>query len=1072
MPVVLKLKRAEVATADFIVRTSGGKKFTESFENAIHYQGVIDRKPASLAALSFTSKEISGVFSFGTGNYNLVKMKSLEKGKPVYALFNDTDILRKNPFACHTDDLTGNKSPFKSPAPKSTQEIQVDNCRRVELYFECDHQLFLDNGSSVGQTVNFVTSLFNVVSAIYAQTGVVTRISETMVHTQPDNYPTGSSADALSAFDDSVSIRPPFNGDLAHLLSTVPSANGGRAYLDVLCSKGTGYSNIYPSFLPLPFYSWDVNVVTHELGHNFGSPHTQSCSWEISPGNYAMIDSCYFSEGGCYSGPRIATRGTQMSYCHLMNLGIDMSKGFGPLPGELIHTNYLNSSCLNGSVDLPALFITKPDSFCSSTNVGLNVTQVAGATYAWTGPNGFTSNVYNPVLTNISPSQAGIYSATVSKGGCSSATQTTKVSVNCINAIPQTNRTLCLPGVFSVDFIANIQPNAGNVYTVQLSNASGSFSSPTAIGYLTSTQMKGTISVSLPNGFQADSGFLVRIISSNPASIGQAEPQKLKFIALSAEPQAVDITRCQAGSFALSATASGQILWYSSANSATPLATGNTFNTPNLSSTTSYWVGSQHVKKEQIGPVLDLNSPDILMVNNTYHGLFVRVKKTLIIDSITVSPNGPGVLHFNLKDSANTFIYKSIHVPLLGNVEGEKVKIGLEISPGIYRVDAESSTVPGLLRLNNYFDYPLISEGMEILGASVPSRYYFFFDWKIRSFGCPGKRKEVKAIISTPPNPPTVQGANRCGQGTVTLQASGATAGQSYLWYTLASGGTTITGQTGASYITPVISSNTTYYVSIYASSTCESSRIPVVATINTVPNPPTTTGASHCGPATINLGASGATAGQSYVWYTVASGGTPISGTTVSGYTTPNLTATTTYYAAILGAGNCESTRQAVSAVILSVPPTPTLTLSNGYLVASIDTVYEWYKNNGLLGVFGDSLNYSLFGDGSYYAILKRANTCSAQSNTILVTQQLESINELKNIRIYPNPGNGLFTLETSVQGEWQYQIFDGLGRKVDENSTVESGKQIDLRTFASGIYTLKIQGSGIQEVIRLRKE
>lgn len=37
-----------------------------------------------------------------------------------------------------------------------------------------------------------------------------------------------------------------------------------------------------------PNYSWTVEVVTHELGHNIGSSHTQSYSW---PGG--AIDNCY-----------------------------------------------------------------------------------------------------------------------------------------------------------------------------------------------------------------------------------------------------------------------------------------------------------------------------------------------------------------------------------------------------------------------------------------------------------------------------------------------------------------------------------------------------------------------------------------------------------------------------------------------------------------------------------------------------------------------------------------------------------------------------------------------------------
>ncbi|MDZ7606679.1 MAG: hypothetical protein U5K79_14065 [Cyclobacteriaceae bacterium] len=38
---------------------------------------------------------------------------------------------------------------------------------------------------------------------------------------------------------------------------------------------------------------------------------------------------------------------------------------------------------------------------------------MVGATYAWTGPNGFSSNLQNPVINSIIAADAGVYSVTV-----------------------------------------------------------------------------------------------------------------------------------------------------------------------------------------------------------------------------------------------------------------------------------------------------------------------------------------------------------------------------------------------------------------------------------------------------------------------------------------------------------------------------------------------------------------------------------------------------------------------------------------------------------------------------------
>ncbi|MET3127390.1 hypothetical protein ABID42_002505 [Arcicella rosea] len=87
------------------------------------------------------------------------------------------------------------------------------------------------------------------------------------------------------------------------------------------------------------------NVATqaHELGHNFGSPHTQNCNW---PGG--VIDYCYSAEGDCYTGPLEVKRGTIMSYC-------EIELTFHPLCRALMQNyaaTYLNKISTMSSITL------------------------------------------------------------------------------------------------------------------------------------------------------------------------------------------------------------------------------------------------------------------------------------------------------------------------------------------------------------------------------------------------------------------------------------------------------------------------------------------------------------------------------------------------------------------------------------------------------------------------------------------------------------------------------------------------------------------------------------------------
>lgn len=78
----------------------------------------------------------------------------------------------------------------------------------------------------------------------------------------------------------------------------------------------------------------------------------------------------------------------------------------------------------------------------------------------------------------------------------------------------------CPKAAISVPFSSSATYNAGNVYTAQISNSSGSFTNPTTIGTLSSTANWGTISANLPLSVGAGTGYRIRVISSNPAVTG------------------------------------------------------------------------------------------------------------------------------------------------------------------------------------------------------------------------------------------------------------------------------------------------------------------------------------------------------------------------------------------------------------------------------------------------------------------------------------------------------------------------------------------------------------------------
>ena len=66
---------------------------------------------------------------------------------------------------------------------------------------------------------------------------------------------------------------------------------------------------------------------------------------------------------------------------------------------------------------------------CPGENLVLTVNGVSGASYDWSGPNGFSSQLQNPTLSNITVANGGVYSVVVDVAGCS-GTSSTNLTIN------------------------------------------------------------------------------------------------------------------------------------------------------------------------------------------------------------------------------------------------------------------------------------------------------------------------------------------------------------------------------------------------------------------------------------------------------------------------------------------------------------------------------------------------------------------------------------------------------------------------------------------------------------------
>lgn len=200
------------------------------------------------------------------------------------------------------DGLTGRDAPASAP-------LAIDGDTLLEANLAVDVTVeFHDHIGSLAGTQDYVLNLLAQVSAIYeSEVNTKILVGYLRVFTnEPDPYTDGSTSTSTLLSD----LRSEWNAEMGgmqrtatHLFSVRPSGGAGLAYVDVLCNQSYGYG---VSTISAVGQSWEKDLVAHEIGHNFASPHTHCYVPEI--------DQCA-TQSGCYQGTVVPSVGTIMSYC-------------------------------------------------------------------------------------------------------------------------------------------------------------------------------------------------------------------------------------------------------------------------------------------------------------------------------------------------------------------------------------------------------------------------------------------------------------------------------------------------------------------------------------------------------------------------------------------------------------------------------------------------------------------------------------------------------------------------------------------------------------------------------------
>lgn len=444
--IVVDLVKADLFGDGFVVNGNEPAKVA-NLQTGLYYQGTVRGKTA-VVTFSFFQDEFSALITTEDVSNSVIEagfVRTPGNTSGTHVIYSDDDLKISLGHPCMAESLEQYGMALeklkKEPVTPAEEEKVLLKC--VTYFWETSYNMYQQFGTTAAVT-NYMTSLFNNFQVIYANESIGAKLNQLYIWTTADSY-----ADNLNTFSSS---RTGFAANLATLFST--TGGGGVAWVDVLCGTGSDYykhafcGSVGGSFSAVPNYSWPVNVSTHEVGHNLGSPHTHACTW-----TGGAIDGCGPAAGyseGC-TGPIPTGGGTIMSYCHLLSTGINFNLGFGPQPGTLIRSRVNscitltcessgNSNCAgsyepNETQAAAATIGAGPAitaAISTSTDVDyfkIVIGTTTNNTFSLVGPSGvdFDLVVYNSGGTQIGSSTSGTATETVSLTNQAAGTYYAKV---------------------------------------------------------------------------------------------------------------------------------------------------------------------------------------------------------------------------------------------------------------------------------------------------------------------------------------------------------------------------------------------------------------------------------------------------------------------------------------------------------------------------------------------------------------------------------------------------------------------------------------------------------------------
>ena len=206
------------------------------------------------------------------------------------------------------------------------------------------------------------------------------------------------------------------------------------------------------------------------------------------------------------------------------------------------------------------------------------------------------------------------------------------------------------------------------------------------------------------------------------------------------------VSICEGNSASLLANSLPVVTWYDDINSGNAIHTGNTFNSPPLTSNTTYYAEtSVYPVTQNVGPVDHSFGSGSNYNLNIYRGEIFNALRAVTLVSIKVYAQSAGNRTITLIKDGITLQSVTLNIP-----DGmSRVYLNWDIPVG-YNYELGSPGNANLYRNNSSSNFPYTLNGVvTIIGniGAIAGYYYYFYDWELQGMPCKSIRIPVDVNV-------------------------------------------------------------------------------------------------------------------------------------------------------------------------------------------------------------------------------------------------------------------------------------------------------------------------------------